>query len=588
MKPRSRAALLIYLLGMPLLYSESARGQADDIVVDGVFQDWSEIEPVYEDSRDQQSGIDFERLWFTNDSDYIYLSIIVGSVEISIQEEPSFRLYLDTDNDPATGTQFEGIGADLVWSFGELSGTFHGRNGPVSVGHRDIGLISGPTVTSTRFEIAFELDVEPRRQGPLFPEDTVVVALEALDSDDVLPDEGDEVKVIIDRTVQDRNYSFDLGRELDTDLRILAWNVERDALFDPNKTSSYSSILQALDPDIIGFSEIIEHDANETIDRVEELYPSPPGEQWFGSGSSFDIVILSRSPILRSFELIDRGAGQGSLIDLSARGGNDLFFATAHLRCCEANAQRQRQIDEMMAWIRDAQTDGTIQPETPIVVVGDMNFVGDSQQLRTLIEGDIVNGAFQPSFDPDWNGEPLVDAAPPTTGVPAAYTWPGNGQDFPPGRLDFVAYTGSVLEPGNMFSLHTPAMPFTELQRYGLGATATLAASDHLPLVVDVRGSSVTSSESAGLETGGLQIDVYPNPATEIFTVSADNAIGGIWRLRIVDILGRTVFEREQAFSGVGPLRFRSDRAAVAPGVYFVRLTSESSKQHGSSPFILD
>ncbi|MGD8413578.1 MAG: hypothetical protein PVF33_05070, partial [Candidatus Latescibacterota bacterium] len=250
-----------------------ASAQTTDILIDGFFDDWSDKSPVYVDPQDQPGGgIDFERLWIHNDDRYLYLSIIVGSEEISLQNESSISLYLDTDNDAQTGEPFGSIGADLVWVFGNREGVFYG-DATVSVKHRDVGLIPAPTVTSNRFEFALDLDAEPRRQGPLFPGDTVAIGLAATSGGDIVPEAGDRIEYVIDRSAPARVYEYDLDRELPSDLRLLAWNVEQDGIFDANLTNDFSEILGAIDPDIIGFSEIYDHSAEETLDRLEILLP---------------------------------------------------------------------------------------------------------------------------------------------------------------------------------------------------------------------------------------------------------------------------------------------------------------------------
>ena len=45
-------------------------------------------------------------------------------------------------------------------------------------------------------------------------------------------------------------------RESPEDVRILTFNVQRDALFAPGRSESFQRILRALDPDIIGCQEI--------------------------------------------------------------------------------------------------------------------------------------------------------------------------------------------------------------------------------------------------------------------------------------------------------------------------------------------
>ena len=68
------------------------------------------------------------------------------------------------------------------------------------------------------------------------------------------------------------------------------------------------------------------------------------------------------------------------------------------------------------------------------------------------------------------------------------FTWYSAESSFPPGRLDYIFITDSVLEVEREFVLFTPAMSDAELARYDLRAEDALSASDHLPVVADLRG----------------------------------------------------------------------------------------------------
>ena len=61
-----------------------------------------------------------------------------------------------------------------------------------------------------------------------------------------------------------------------------------------------------------------------------------------------------------------------------------------------------------MAFIEAAKEPGgvlTLPAETPLVIVGDFNLVGDPQQLETLITGAIINDRlFGKGAAPDWDG----------------------------------------------------------------------------------------------------------------------------------------------------------------------------------------
>ena len=78
----------------------------------------------------------------------------------------------------------------------------------------------------------------------------------------------------------------------------------------------------------------------------------------------------------------------------------DLSIVSAHPPCCNNEEGRQRELDGIAAWQLDLISPGGLDlPRgTPIVVAGDMNLVGGSRQLATLLAGAIVDEAtFGPS-----------------------------------------------------------------------------------------------------------------------------------------------------------------------------------------------
>ena len=127
----------------------------------------------------------------------------------------------------------------------------------------------------------------------------------------------------------------------------------------------------------------------------------------------------------------------------------------------------------MMAFVRTARNGGIITPDSPMIILGDMNLVGLAQQQRTLLTGDIVDeNRFGSDFAPDGDGSALADLKPPVTGLPMFFTWYNSQSPFSPGRLDYIVYTDSVLEPGNRFVLFTPTLSNQTRAAFGLAPTA--------------------------------------------------------------------------------------------------------------------
>ena len=150
-----RLILFGILLGISLALTNGAQAQAARIFLDGSFGDWDNLNPAHIDASGDApaSGVDFTRLWIANDQQYLFLHFELG-VETLIQEANQIILYLDTDDDPATGQPVHGIGAELMWSFGQRTGVFTQGSVSQQIGHSALGIVTAPTVSATAFEVA--------------------------------------------------------------------------------------------------------------------------------------------------------------------------------------------------------------------------------------------------------------------------------------------------------------------------------------------------------------------------------------------------------------------------------------------------
>jgi endonuclease/exonuclease/phosphatase family metal-dependent hydrolase len=117
-----------------------------------------------------------------------------------------------------------------------------------------------------------------------------------------------------------------------------------------------------------------------------------------------------------------------------------------------------------------------------------MNLVGRASQVRTLLAGEIADEeSFGPSHSADWDASPLADAEPRHAGGRDTFTWRDASSSFAPGRLDYIVFSDSVARLGNSFVLATEELDDATLDRYDLRRDDTLEASDHLPVVADLR-----------------------------------------------------------------------------------------------------
>jgi endonuclease/exonuclease/phosphatase family metal-dependent hydrolase len=304
-----------------------------------------------------------------------------------------------------------------------------------------------------------------------------------------------------------------LARAAPGELRVMTFNIGDDSIFpdlgeriDPDGLdgpSRFLRMVRALQPDVLCLQEatVGSWRAVETMNEV--LLPGI-GSTWYAH-HAVDDVIAARYPLSALaggiVEEGDKKRGHAmALVDLpDASYSSDLYVVCVHNQSGAGAlnvALRQRQADIIARWVRDAKTPGglvTLRAGTPIVILGDMNVIDDpALYLRTLLTGDIADERqFGPDFRPDWDGTDLTDAYPSQNGAGRMfYTWRNDTQRFPPGALDRILYTDSVLEAVNSFVLNTTRMSKAELREAGMRRNDVHRdprrdIHDHMPVVVD-------------------------------------------------------------------------------------------------------
>src|SRR5262249_11251386 len=163
--------------------------------------------------------------------------------------------------------------------------------------------------------------------------------------------------------------------------------------------------------------------------------------------------------------------------------GRPFLVINTHMACCTSDTTRQFEADRIIAVLRDARTPGgaiTVPQGTPLLIGGDLELVGFSQQLRTLLGGDIPKQAIYASDSPpDWDGSSLASVRPRHTERRRAYTWRDDASSYWPGHLDYQIYADSLLRVNRTFVLNTREVSAETLVQYGLLADDSTAA-DHL------------------------------------------------------------------------------------------------------------
>lgn len=491
--------------------SETPRPTPLAVLPDGELGEWKGLAPAWVDPSGDgaPSGLDLRELHVADDGEALFLVVDVQRETIlqNGPDEPAgtdLTLFLDHDANAATGLPVGGLGAEIEVRFGRKDVLLHGEGDDREVlTPGAFGLQTLPTHSATRFEIRLPL---PRGEHAAF-------RLMLRDgTGDRLPDAGfvtyapsgarlpPPVPIPLDRPVVEgagekagtvRLFSLNLNRRLD----------EEDS--DPADAEAAARLLRATRPDVIHLQEVYRWNADEVRAWVAEVLPLRPRRRsaasksdeieprWYAAKNA-DCVTVSRFPITVSAPL------DGNLVvalDLPAalaskNRSTDLVVFNAHTPCCEDDAGRDREMDHLAATWRDllrGRGPFPVARDVAAVFLGDFNLVGFRRQLEALRDGALVDPAAGPRFSPGRSQGSLAVVPLRHSHARHAYTWRDDSSPYAPGRLDWIFYTGDVLEPLRSYILDTTTMPPDALDLWGLEPGDSLRASDHLALVVDFR-----------------------------------------------------------------------------------------------------
>jgi endonuclease/exonuclease/phosphatase family metal-dependent hydrolase len=562
------------------------------IQMDGVYGDWTPAPFAVTDPAGDAggSGIDFTSLQIAHDQGRLFLRFNTG-VEVQPDELHNITIAIDTDRNTATGAAIGTLGAELVWNIGQRSGTFH-SGGTFAVGHAAIGLLVSPTVSATEFEVALDRNAIPAGGNALFPNLSFTLA--------ILDNTGGGDRIVLGMP----GYTFDataqpvpslpLGRISPSHVRIAAYNIENDGLFAGGaRAAAQNRLFDAINPDVWTIGEVWNHTAAQVAAQVEVLLPSGAGQAWYAVKIDPGNAIVSRFPILQSWDVLPGSRLTAALLDPGPAHATDLLVVANHWSCCTADANRQNQADALIAFLRDARTAGgaiTLAANTPIIAAGDFNLVGWRAQLVTLLTGDIANNAmWGADSPPDWDGSTFDEAPARHPDARLTHTWRDDLSSFYPGRLDYMLHTASVSQVQHAYVLDTRSMTVSNLAAHGLQAGDTGIASDHAPLVADFTLGGAIAGVPIDDETATIALaPPAPNPSRGATLIRFRLRDPGPVELTVHDVRGRLVrvLARDHRSPGTHLVQWdaRDARGASTPsGIYYFSLKAngETVSQRG-------
>ncbi|MCB0639140.1 MAG: hypothetical protein KDC54_21065, partial [Lewinella sp.] len=219
------------------------------IIIDGRFDDWSEVPLVVDDPAGDgaPAATDLLQLRVADDATYLYFYLQLNEAMLW-QEGNQLTLYLDTDDDPATGQAVGGIGAEVSFTFGARTGQLLDGADTIPLAYQHLGLAGAPSTYAAQFEWALAWDArteDGRRslsQGPF----RLLIVDEA--GGDRLPDAGG-LRYVPQLRPGSPIPEVDFERADPSHLRLVSHNVNRRHLH-PDKKDAFTRIYRALQPDL--------------------------------------------------------------------------------------------------------------------------------------------------------------------------------------------------------------------------------------------------------------------------------------------------------------------------------------------------
>jgi len=533
------------------------------IFFDGRVIEWENTYQIIDDANDG-GFYDIVSLNVDNDNHFVYFNIEFEN-EINLTEDNPIELYIDTDDDATTGLQFAGLGAELIWYFGENEGQFVYNNNWYNIDFADVKMRALPTHTGKNFEVAFGKDVViSGANQPLFPSNSIRVKAVDINSNDFVPNLNISLQYVMDEVTLS-NPNLPLQKLNPATVRLMNWNTEFDGILDFNRRESFIEVIQTVQPEIIAFQEVWATTVTNMQDFLTDTFGTNAG--WYIAKNEDNNIIVSKYPIIGNYNILSGSRLQAVLIDLPSNlYDDDLLLVNAHFSCCGADDNRQLQANAFAQFILDVKdnsfTGFDVAAGTPFMLVGDLNLVGDFQQLETALTGNIYENGSISGSPLDWNNGELTNLFASQTDLPVAYTWRNDFGSFPPGKLDYIIYSSSVMDIENSYIIQTETMSADKLNQYNLNLEATSTASDHFPIVADLNISTITGI--ANLNEASFS--VYPNPFEDLIFIDGENLENK--SVKIYKANGRLVFNGLMNES-------KLNLNTLDNGIYFMQIESD-------------
>ena len=443
------------------------------VVLDGSVHDWPEDAALVADAH------------------YLYFRVAAG--DDALQASPTtVALWIDLDADASTGyvrsspppardmgidleIQFSPAGPDGQPGLGVAIYALGPGGGRTEIGHDEADFMFTPTYAAEWHEGRISraiLDTEALAGVGDTGEATAMVVVLEGGMPSTMWSDAFGTTMPASEGARPPSFAVVPAHEPGT-IRVMSWNVLRDSPIE--NAAPFARVIDAADPDIVLLQEW-DYTGPQLEGWFTALVDAPRG--WHAVASdAWGVALVSRHRVER--------LGHDLEID-----GNDVRFVagvvstplgpvavgSAHLKCCgpaggPEDARRAAEAalisESLGSWAGDAGVGLR-------VVAGDLNLVGTRTPLDDLRAG----------LDADGSDMDVVETY--VLGDAAAYTWSDAESPFSPGRLDYAVASDATMEVVRAFVLDTRRLSDEALARMGL-QRGDSAASDHMPLIIDLR-----------------------------------------------------------------------------------------------------
>lgn len=285
-----------------------------------------------------------------------------------------------------------------------------------------------------------------------------------------------------------------------TPLRVASWNAELGALF--KTPAPFGATIKALRPDVVLWQELGKDATAESLAAWMNSNVGEDGGTWSAVVSGGDlrtgVVARGNLAVAPFLDGLKRPTEKGER-DVRVTGaileqdGKRVLLASLHLKCCGrlGSSEDETRAAETAA-IREALEKASKKlgeagtPLDGIVVAGDFNLVGSRRPVDAIGESLDFDGSsldIVPAFDLERRSNA---------------TWRSTGNDFLPGRLDWMLVSGSRCAVRKSFVFSAEDLSDAAVAVLGLPASAIKEPSDHQPVVADLAFSASPSVKGGG------------------------------------------------------------------------------------------